>query len=74
MRPWFGGRILPITETIAERWGTMTATQRRRGRQIATAEGLIAATALEQGLILVTRNVKDFEDLGLRILNPWEAA
>jgi predicted nucleic acid-binding protein len=36
------------------------------------ADGLIAATALEHGLTLVTRNTKDFELLGLTILNPWD--
>jgi predicted nucleic acid-binding protein len=36
------------------------------------ADGLIAATALQYDLTLVTRNVKDFVNLGLTILNPWE--
>jgi predicted nucleic acid-binding protein len=34
---------------------------------------MIAATALEHGLTVVTRNVKDFSDLGLSVLNPWDA-
>jgi predicted nucleic acid-binding protein len=34
---------------------------------------MIAATALERGLTLVTRNVKDFAGLGVTILNPWDA-
>jgi len=74
MRLWFEGRILPVTENIAERWGTLTGEQRRRGRQITMADGLIAATALEHGLVLATRNVKDFDGLGISILNPWESA
>jgi predicted nucleic acid-binding protein len=37
------------------------------------ADGLIAATALEHNLTLVTRNVKDFTGLNVPILNPWEA-
>jgi len=73
MRPWFSGRILTVTEAIAERWGTLTADQRRQGRQITMADGLIAATALEHGLTLATRNVKDFDGLGLELLNPWES-
>ena len=73
MRPWFKGRILPVTENIAERWGTLTSEQRRSGRQITMADGLIAATALEHGLTLVTRNVKDFESLGLTVINPWNS-
>lgn len=72
MRPWFSGRLLPVTEEIAERWGTLTAEQRLRGRQITMADGLIAATALEHDLTVVTRNVKDFENLGLTMLNPWD--
>ncbi len=36
------------------------------------ADGLIAATALEHDLTLVTRNVKDFFQLGVSIVNPWE--
>jgi predicted nucleic acid-binding protein len=36
------------------------------------ADGLIAATALEHGLVLVTRNVRDYRDLAVTIRNPWE--
>jgi predicted nucleic acid-binding protein len=54
--------------------GTLTGEARARGRQITMADGLIAATALEHGLTLATRNVKDFENLGLTIVNPWESA
>ncbi len=61
-----------ICKGIAERWGTLTAEQRLRGRQITMADGLIAATALEYNLTLVSRNVKDFADLGVPILNPWD--
>ena len=74
MRQWFRNRILPVTENIAERWGKLAGEQRRRGRQLTMAGGLIAATALEHGLTLVTRNVKDFESLGLTIINPWKSA
>lgn len=74
MRPWFAGRLLPVTEEIAERWGILTAEERHRGRQLTMADGLIAATALEHGLTLATRNVKDFEHLGVSILNPWDTA
>ena len=72
VRLWFAGRILPVTESIAERWGHLAAATRKRGVTLAVADGVIAATALEHGLTLVTRNVKDFEGLGVAILNPWE--
>ncbi len=74
VREWFLGRILPVTEAIAERWGKLEAKRQRLGLPLNTADGQIAATALEHGLTLVTRNEKDFADLGVSILNPWEAA
>jgi toxin FitB len=43
----------------------------RKGRDLAMADGLIAATALEHELTVVTRNVRDFADLGISVLNPW---
>jgi tRNA(fMet)-specific endonuclease VapC len=70
--PTIASRIVPVTESIANRWGIITAERQLRGRPLAMADGLIAATALEHGLTLVTRNVKDFVGLGLTIINPWE--
>jgi predicted nucleic acid-binding protein len=72
VRAWFAGRILPVTESIAERWGHLAATAKQRGIAVAVVDGVIAATALEHGLTLVTRNVRDFAGLGVVLLNPWE--
>ena len=72
LRPWFASRILPVNEPIAERWGVMAGQCRLKGRPLKVADGFIAATALEHDLTIVTRNVGDFEDLGVEILNPWE--
>ena len=69
---WFGRRILPVTQAVAERWGVLDGERQLAGRPLNIADGLIAATALEHGLTLVTRNVKDFADLSLTILNPWD--
>lgn len=71
VRPWFAGRILPVTEPIAERWGHMAAAAKRNGAALALVDGILAATAIEHGLTLVTRNVKDFAGLGVELLNPW---
>jgi predicted nucleic acid-binding protein len=72
LRPWFEGRILPVTAPIAERWGVLSGERRLQGRQIRVADGLIVATALHHSLTIVTRNVKDFAGLGVEISNPWE--
>jgi len=68
----FSGRILSVTRSIAERWGVLEVQRQLAGRPLNVPDGLIAATALEHGLKLVTRNVKDFDQLGIEIFNPWE--
>jgi predicted nucleic acid-binding protein len=73
VRSWFAGRILPVTESVAERWGHLAASAKQRGIAVAVVDGVIAATALEHDLTLVTRNVKDFAALGVVPLNPWDA-
>lgn len=71
--PTFANRILPVTAPIAERWGELQAQRQRAGVILGVPDGLIAATAIEHGLTLVTRNVRDFQNLGLpAIVNPWE--
>lgn len=69
---WFEDRVLSVTQAIAERWGVLDAARQLAGRPLNIADGLIAATALEHRLTLVTRNEKDFADLGVELLNPWE--
>ena len=44
-----------------------------KGRPLKVADGFIAATALEHDLTILTRNVKDFGDLGVALFNPWDA-
>jgi predicted nucleic acid-binding protein len=72
LRPWFTGRILPVTELIAERMGRWAGEGETAGRTIKIADGIIAATALEHDLTLVTRNVRDFAGFDVPMLNPWE--
>ena len=71
---WFGDRVLPVTQGIAERWGSLDAQRQQIGRPLGVVDGMIAATALERGLTVVTRNAKDFTGLGVAIFNPWDAA
>lgn len=67
----FSGRILPVTRSVAERWGVLDGQRQTAGRPLNIADGMIAATALEHGLTLVTRNMKDFADLDVPLKNPW---
>jgi toxin FitB len=70
---WFQDRILPVTRTIAERWGVLDGRRQLAGRPLNIADGMIGATALEHDLTLVTRNGNDFDGLGVEVFNPWEA-
>ena len=72
LRPWFEDRILSVNELIAERWGFLAGQCQLRGKPLKVADGLIAATALEHDLTVVTRNVRDFEGLDVEVLNPWD--
>ncbi|MFI7439539.1 type II toxin-antitoxin system VapC family toxin [Nonomuraea indica] len=67
LRHHFAARILPVTAEVAEEWGKLTAK-----RPLPVADGLIAATASARGWVLVTRNVKDFVDLDVKVVNPFE--
>jgi predicted nucleic acid-binding protein len=68
----FAGRIIEISEDIMLRWRVLLESGRKAGRTFSQPDLIIAATALENHLTLVTRNVKDFADLGLTIVNPWD--
>jgi predicted nucleic acid-binding protein len=73
LEPFNDANILPVNKAIGERWAALSAGAQQRGIQPSVIDGLVAATALEHDLALVTRNVKDFEQLGVALLNPWES-
>ncbi|MGI8679643.1 MAG: type II toxin-antitoxin system VapC family toxin [Jatrophihabitans sp.] len=62
----FYDRIVPVDEPIAEQWGRLEAE-----RPVPFVDGLIAATALVRGWIVATRNVRDFERMGVTTYNPF---
>lgn len=66
----FAGRILAVDRAVAEQWGRLMATAPKTP---SVADALIAATALQHGLVIVTRNTQDFKFPGLRAINPWLA-
>ena len=65
---FFTGRILDVDGAVADRWGRLVAAA---GRPLPTIDSLLAATALEHDLVLVTRNTKDFAGLPVEAFNPW---
>ncbi|MBV6651675.1 MAG: type II toxin-antitoxin system VapC family toxin [Hoeflea sp.] len=67
VRPQFTGRILPIDDAIATRCAQLHIPDRRN-----EADALIAATALVHNLSVVTRNVKDFHETGVVVIDPWQ--
>lgn len=63
----YGDRILPVTPGIADRWGRLSA-----GGPLSVVDGLMAATALEADLTLITRNTQDVKRTGATYINPFE--
>lgn len=66
--PTFSGRILAIDTTVVQRCAALHVPNPRSDR-----DALIAATALVHGLTVATRNVAEFEGMGVNVLNPWES-
>ena len=70
----FAGRVIPIDDGIALLWGDLAAEAQRKGIVLAAVDGLLAATAMRHGMPIVTRNVDDFSNVGVEIVNPWPLA
>ena len=68
VRPEFAERILSINEAIATRCAHLHIPDRRN-----EADALIAATAIVHGLVVVTRNIHDFQGTGVVLVDPWRA-
>jgi len=66
VRAAFAGRILPFTHQAASLCAALHVPDPRSER-----DAMIAATALEHGFIVVTRNTKDFANAGVQLVNPW---
>jgi predicted nucleic acid-binding protein len=68
----FEGRVLAIDQHIAETWGVIMARGQKAGLTPGTMDAFVAATAAAHNLTLVTRNVKDFQRLGIPLFDPWQ--
>ena len=63
----FQSQILPVDTAISQEWGRLSSLH-----TVPVIDGLLAATATAHRLVLVTRNTRDFADLGIQLLNPFE--
>ena len=69
--PLFAGRILAFDEATTEAYAALRALASTQGKAIAAADGYIAATAIQHGLMVATRDTGPFEAAGLTVINPW---
>ncbi|MCC7046172.1 MAG: type II toxin-antitoxin system VapC family toxin [Alphaproteobacteria bacterium] len=69
----FAGRVLTFDSAAAEAFATIAIARRRAGRPIATFDAQIAAIARAHGASVATRNIADFEDCGVDLVDPWNA-
>lgn len=71
LRDAFGNRILPFDSDAARAYANIAAMRRAAGRPIAPADCQIAAIASSRGMAVATRNVRDFKDMRIEIVDPW---
>ena len=70
----FGDRVLPFDSNAARHYGDIAATRRSAGRPVAPTDCQIAAIARSRQLAVATRNVPDFANMGIELIDPWAAA
>jgi hypothetical protein len=72
VRPMFEQRVLPITEDIMLKWRVLVEEGRKAGHTFSQPDLMIAATAIDHGLTIVTRDRSDYERARVPVVNPWE--
>ena len=70
----FMDRILPFDREAARDYADIAAMRRAAGRTVLPADSQIAAIARSRGMAIATRNVRDFENIGIEVIDPWTAA
>jgi predicted nucleic acid-binding protein len=68
----FENRILSFDTSVARVWAQITVHAEAHGKSMAAFDSIIAATAKTHDCLLVTRNVRDFANAGIELLNPWQ--
>ena len=63
---------LPWDVDVSRRWAALVVKLRRKGETVPLLDGMIAATALQHGLVLATRNTRDFKKTGAKTVNPFD--
>lgn len=71
VRPMFEQRVLPVTEDTMFRWRLLVEEGRRTDHTFSQPDLMIAATALQIGLTVVSRDTSDYEKAHVSVLNPW---
>lgn len=73
LRPQFEDRVLPVSEDVMFKWRILVEQGRKIGHTFFQPDLIIAATALQHGLTLVTRDIGDYDKTPVRLFNPWIA-
>jgi predicted nucleic acid-binding protein len=71
VRPMFEGRVLAVTEDVLLKWRLLVEGGRKVGYTFSQPDLFIAATALEHGLTIVSRDTSGYERAGAPVFNPW---
>lgn len=74
LRTGFANRIPPFDSAAARAYAEIATARRATGRPISQSDGQIAAIAQARGMAVTTRNVRDFEDTGIALIDPWASA
>ena len=74
LRGGFANRVLPFDREAASTYAEIAAARRRIGRPISQLDCQIAAIARSRGMAVATRNLRDFAEMGIDLIDPWDSA
>ena len=74
LRDAFDNRVLPFDSEAARAYADIAAARRSAGRPVTPADSQIAAIARSRDMAVATRNVRDFEDVDIEVVDPWKVA